>query len=327
MNYADKVMIAMLLNANGLDSTLAAHAVNSLETLAAKPRSEQETMLRAAAEPQVDLPTVIALGDGAHIISSGTYRGQPAIFLESTPEPREPGTRQAEGTFPADQLAKGAVIITSTYLRSLEVLREHVDKAAQQMMGEAEHRWSEAESFMIEAAMYYGFKSAGTRLDDQAQMYLATEAQIIKLMTEARLQGRRDVEEFQQQVNGWADDCFPSWRHDRSERQHRFLEEALELVQSVGTTREEAYQLVDYVFSRPAGEPAQEVGGVRTTLAAFCTAHDLNDQACARAELDRILQPDVMAKIRAKQAAKPKVGPLPGAAPRSEHEERGWQPK
>ena len=40
--------------------------------------------------------------------------------------------------------------------------------------------------------------------------------------------------------------------------EHRFLEEALELVQACGATASEAHQLVDYVYGRPVGEPAQE---------------------------------------------------------------------
>ena len=54
---------------------------------------------------------------------------------------------------------------------------------------------------------------------------------------------------------------------DTTERVHRFTEEALELGQALGCTREEAHQLVNYVYGRPVGEPGQEVGGVMTTLA------------------------------------------------------------
>lgn len=97
----------------------------------------------------------------------------------------------------------------------------------------------------------------------------------------------------------------------REERNHRFLEEALELVQACGCTAEEARQLVEYVFARPVGERDQEVGGVRVTLAALCQAWNLDIQECGETELARIEQPDIMAKIRAKQAAKPQFSPLP----------------
>lgn len=98
---------------------------------------------------------------------------------------------------------------------------------------------------------------------------------------------------------------------DLTERNHRFLEEALELVQSNGCTASEAHQLVDYVFGRPTGEIVQECGGVMVTLAALCCAADIDMDACAELELHRISDPETMEKIRAKQAAKPDHSPLP----------------
>lgn len=99
---------------------------------------------------------------------------------------------------------------------------------------------------------------------------------------------------------------------DRAERRHRFLEEALELIQSLDGTAEEAHQLVDYVFGRAKGEPSQEVGGTMVTLAALCLAEDMDMHHLGDVELDRIMDPETMRKIRAKQAAKPAFGPLPG---------------
>ena len=98
---------------------------------------------------------------------------------------------------------------------------------------------------------------------------------------------------------------------DTVERNHRFLEEALELVQACGCTAEDAHKLVDYTFGRPKGDATQEVGGVMVTLAALCHAQSLDLGHCAQLELDRINAPGIIEKIRAKQAAKPKIGPLP----------------
>jgi hypothetical protein len=118
---------------------------------------------------------------------------------------------------------------------------------------------------------------------------------------------------FQLRVAGWMKSCFgPAIAVDRVERNHRFLEESLELVQSLGCTASEAHQLVDYVFGRPVGEPGQEVGGVTVTLAALCNAGGLSIRDEATREFARISVPEVMAKIRAKQAAKPSHSPLPG---------------
>ena len=128
--------------------------------------------------------------------------------------------------------------------------------------------------------------------------------------------------QFQQRVQPWLMECFGAMiAGDREERNHRFLEEALELVQACGCTASEAHQLVDYTFGRPIGEPAQEVGGVMVTLAALCLANDLDMHAHGETELARISQPEMVAKIRAKQAAKPKYSPLPEAAPQPSQQE------
>lgn len=117
---------------------------------------------------------------------------------------------------------------------------------------------------------------------------------------------------FQARVKEWLMECFGvAIASDKVERNHRFLEEALEVVQAAGCTKEEALQLVEYVFARPVGELHQELGGAMTTLTALAQAHDLSLEYCANLELDRISKPDMVMKIRAKQAAKPKFGPLP----------------
>jgi hypothetical protein len=114
---------------------------------------------------------------------------------------------------------------------------------------------------------------------------------------------------FQARVAPWLDATFgPEISGDREERNHRFLEEALELVQANGCTASEAHQLVDYVFGRPIGEPSQEVGGVMVTLAALCLASGLDLHEAAETELTRVWTK--VEAIRAKQAAKPKHSPL-----------------
>jgi hypothetical protein len=115
---------------------------------------------------------------------------------------------------------------------------------------------------------------------------------------------------FQSRVDDWLLACFGEQiARDKAERNHRFLEEALELAQSCDCTKEEALKLVDYVFDRPAGEITREVGGVMNTLAALCLAHDLDMQEAGDREMERCWQK--IDSIRAKQAAKPKFSPLP----------------
>lgn len=121
---------------------------------------------------------------------------------------------------------------------------------------------------------------------------------------------------FQQRVQPWMLECFGAEiAADKFERNHRFFEEATEAVQANGMTRSEAHQLVDYTFDRPIGELHQEIGGVMVTLAALCLASGQDMHAAGETELARINVPETVAKIRAKQAAKPKHSPLPEAAP------------
>lgn len=121
---------------------------------------------------------------------------------------------------------------------------------------------------------------------------------------------RPEAVPFQKRVQPWMMACFgAAIAADCEERNHRFLEEALELVQACECTASEAHQLVDYVFNRPVGEPPQEVGGVMVTLAALCLAQGMDMHEAGEAELARIWTK--VEQIRAKQAAKPKHSPLP----------------
>jgi hypothetical protein len=115
---------------------------------------------------------------------------------------------------------------------------------------------------------------------------------------------------FQNRVADWMEVCFgETISKDKQERNHRFLEEALELVQACECTSSEAHQLVDYVFHRPIGLQYQEVGGVRVTLAALCNANGIYEDDAADTELKRIWTK--VEQIREKQKTKPEHSPLP----------------
>jgi hypothetical protein len=121
------------------------------------------------------------------------------------------------------------------------------------------------------------------------------------------------MKSHQEKVDMWVTACFgEKIRNDKIERIHRFLEEAIELAQSLDCPVEDVHELADYVYGREVGDPFQEVGGVVTTLAALCNANNLNVNDAAEAELARITSPEIMEKIRIKQLQKPKFGPLPG---------------
>jgi Ni2+-binding GTPase involved in maturation of urease and hydrogenase len=119
-----------------------------------------------------------------------------------------------------------------------------------------------------------------------------------------------DMDTYQRRVGQWLSACFPpSVRADQRERTHRFLEEALELAQASGCSRDDALALVDYVFGRPQGQPAQEIGGVMVTLASLCVVSKVDLAAAADRELQRNW--DRIDAIRAKQQTKPQGSPLP----------------
>lgn len=91
---------------------------------------------------------------------------------------------------------------------------------------------------------------------------------------------------------------------DKAQRCARFLEEALELVQSLDMTKQGASTILDYVYGRAAGEPAQELGGTMVTLAMLAEANGLDMSTAARTELDACWRR--MDRIREKSKHKPR---------------------
>lgn len=119
---------------------------------------------------------------------------------------------------------------------------------------------------------------------------------------------------FQVEVADWLLSCFgKEIATDCVERNQRFIEEAIELVQACGGTREDCHMLVDYTFDRPVGEKTQEVGGVMVTLAALCFAQNMHLDECARKEIARVWTKQD--QIREKQHSKPRNSPYPAALP------------
>lgn len=109
----------------------------------------------------------------------------------------------------------------------------------------------------------------------------------------------------------WAKYCFgEDLVNAKMERAYRFLEEALELGQACEVTREEAIQLVEYVYSRPVGEIPQEIGGTITTLSVLTDVYGEDLEKCSEDELNRVWT--LIDKIRMKNQAKQKNSALPG---------------
>jgi hypothetical protein len=123
------------------------------------------------------------------------------------------------------------------------------------------------------------------------------------LVENAKAYGARS---FQKRATEWAKRCFGErLAMDIQERNFRFAEEAIELVQACGMKRSEVERAVDYVYGRPAGVTRQEVGGVYTTFALLCEAHGINMVGEGERDLMEIDNPEKTEAIRKKRDKKP----------------------
>lgn len=127
----------------------------------------------------------------------------------------------------------------------------------------------------------------------------------------------RTFESFQKAVQAWLAECFDDPEAVKThERACRFIEEAVELVQSLNFPKESILSLVDHVYNKPPGELYEEAGGTLTTLAALLSSVDASLETAANNGIDRAYTKIalVRAKHKAKMATQP-GSPLPGKAP------------
>jgi hypothetical protein len=113
----------------------------------------------------------------------------------------------------------------------------------------------------------------------------------------------------QKEVLRWCKATFgekdPRWT-DVDERCLRHYEEDTELMQALGMTEEQCIAMVKYVFSRPIGEPKQEMGGTLITLAALANSTHISMRDAFEEENRRCWE--IKDKIAAKQMVKPLRG-------------------
>lgn len=89
----------------------------------------------------------------------------------------------------------------------------------------------------------------------------------------------------------WGKRCFgKDQMADRLYRGLRFIEEALELCQALGLSKEKVLAVVEHVYSRPVGKVEQELGGVGVTWMTVAEACGVNAMACLDKEIYRVLQ-------------------------------------
>ncbi len=78
--------------------------------------------------------------------------------------------------------------------------------------------------------------------------------------------------------------CF----HSIEERVLRVVEEALELAQSEFIPQEKILELLGHVFSKPRGEPKQELGGLGVCMLAYAASKRINCDIMEVVEVERI---------------------------------------
>jgi hypothetical protein len=100
------------------------------------------------------------------------------------------------------------------------------------------------------------------------------------------------------------------------ERRDRFGEEAIEVLQALGQSREQGHALVDYVHDRPVGEARAEIRAAQFTLALVGAWAGIDVAAAAEEELARFSSPEAVARLRRKRAGRHGRGALPGIDPR-----------
>lgn len=91
----------------------------------------------------------------------------------------------------------------------------------------------------------------------------------------------------------WARECFGDEEADSvPQRGLRLLEEAIEAAQAAGVDREQAAKLVEFVYARPVGEVAQELGGVAVCVLALAEAAGVDAEFEECREINRVLMID-----------------------------------
>lgn len=97
-------------------------------------------------------------------------------------------------------------------------------------------------------------------------------------------------DDVQVQVKDWitgmlGEITFKSHR----ERALRFIEEAIELAQACGLERQDVAYTIEYVYDKPPGNVAQEIGGVHSTVLCLSQAFGLSFAGEGSKELKRCI--------------------------------------
>lgn len=109
----------------------------------------------------------------------------------------------------------------------------------------------------------------------------------------------------QQAAVDWAERVFGDDAKDRRILALRFLEEALELVQTQGLKPHDLEHVKKRVFSRPPGDVKNEIGGVMVTLYCMAGHLGLDVDSCEATEIVRVhtLPPEHFQKTQVEKKA------------------------
>lgn len=119
----------------------------------------------------------------------------------------------------------------------------------------------------------------------------ATQHRCTTLLNEARTSAlSRDAR--QERAINWVRTTFGDVNATSRERALRFIEEAIELAQAENLSVEEVSAVLSHVYSKPAGNPSQEVGGVGVTLLGYCAVKSISADHEEAAELARVISVD-----------------------------------
>ena len=116
-----------------------------------------------------------------------------------------------------------------------------------------------------------------------------------------------DRDELQAAILKWMRETFGEATCNPRERVMRFLEEAIELAQAEGVPRSAANRVLEHVYNKPPGDPAQEIGGVGVTLLGYCAVKGVSADDAERAEAERVFAIDP-ATFRERHNAKAAAG-------------------
>jgi len=111
--------------------------------------------------------------------------------------------------------------------------------------------------------------------------------------------------QLQEKIGDWVAGTFGyEVLADKQERNARFFEEVVELMQVRGMTVAEMVAIIHDKMTKPVGELDQEVGGVLITFLALCESGDVDVDTAYANEWNRVQPMEVRNRIAAKSALK-----------------------